>query len=140
MENFEVDMKGINDFRGNLDLIQRYFPREAKQMLQRIGNKAAVIVRKKSRQLLRRGEKDTYYRAIKRGKVWKKIDGTYVIRVYSKDPKQFLIEYGHRLVDKDGKEHGFVEGRYVFEKGIQEMNSQFEDILLTEFDKFMDKL
>jgi len=137
--NFDIEMKGMDLFHENLVLLEKEFPNDAKRLLQNVGNKAAVIVRKKARQLVHKVT-GNYQKSIKRGKVWKGEDGKYYVRVYSKDPKQFLIEYGHRIIDKKGQEHGFKEGYHVFGKAVDEMDSKFEEILVKEFDKIMNKL
>lgn len=139
MADFDIDMSGMDLFRANLVALEKDFPKDAQKMLVKVGSKAATITKRKARQLVKK-KSGNYLRSIKRGKVWKGADGQFYVRVYSRDPKQFLIEYGHRIVDKNGKEHGFKEGYHVFEKAVKEMDSQFESILVSEFDKIMNKL
>lgn len=139
MADFDIDMSGMDLFRANLVALERDFPKQAKSMLVKVGSKATTITKRKARQLVNR--KTGYYqRSIKHGKVWKGLDGQFYVRVYSRDPKQFLIENGHRIVGKDGSEHGFQHGYKVFEKAVKEMDSQFESILVREFEKIMAKL
>lgn len=139
MADFDIDMDGMDAFRENLVILERDFPKQAKSMLMKVGSKAAAITKKKARQLVKQKTRN-FQRSIKRGKVWVGNDGQYVVRVYSNDPKKFLIENGHRIVDKNGKEHGFQEGLHVFEKSVKEMDSQFDSILVSEFEKLMNKL
>ena len=142
MADFEIDMEGLDLFRTNLEALEKDFPKQAKTMLGKVGAKAAVVVRRKARQLVKK-KTGNYQRSIKRGKVWKGSDGQYYVRVYPSSkiaPHAHLIEFGHRIVDKDGHEHGFKEGLYVFEKGVREVEAQFEEILVNEFYKIMNKL
>lgn len=142
MADFDIDMSGMDLFRANLVALERDFPKQAKSMLLKVGSKAATITKKKARQLVKKNS-GNYLRSIKRGKVWKGADGQFYVRVYPSSkiaPHAHLIENGHRIVGKDGKEHGFKEGYHVFEKAVKAMDSQFESILVSEFEKIMGKL
>lgn len=142
MADFDIDMSGMDLFRENLVKLERDFPKDAQKMLRKVGTKAATITKKKARQLVKKNS-GNYQRSIKHGKVWKGADGQFVIRVYASSkiaPHAHLIENGHRIVGKDGKEHGFQHGYKVFEKAVKEMDSQFESILVREFEKIMAKL
>jgi hypothetical protein len=142
MDYFSVDWTGLEEFRENLDILERDFPKQAKSLLLKIGSKAGTITKRIARKLVNE-KSGKFYKSIKRGKVWKGHDGQFYVRVYTSSkiaPHAFLIENGHRIVDKKGKEHGFKEGVHVFDKATKEMDSQFESILVSEFNKIMDKL
>lgn len=140
MSDFDIDMKGLNRFANELDDLQRIFPKQAKQLMLKSGTKARAIVAKKARLLVRK-QTGNYHKSIKRGKVWvDKSTSEYKVRVYTGAPHAHLIERGHRIVGKDGKEHGFKEGYHVFEKATNEVESQWTDIIEKEFDKIMRKL
>jgi hypothetical protein len=129
-------------FRENLDMLERDFPKQAKAMLGKVGSKASAITKRKAKQLVKE-RSGKFRRSIKRGKVWKGPDGQFYVRVYTSSkiaPHAFLIENGHRIVGKDGSEHGFKEGVHVFEKAVKEMDIQFESILVSEFEKIMNKM
>lgn len=138
MADFEIDAKGLDTFKRELDDLERLFPKQAKQMMLRSGTKARAVVAKNAKQLVQK-RTGNYLRSIKRGKVWVDAQGTKV-RVYSRAPHAHLIEYGHRIVGKDGTEHGFKEGYHVFGKATQEIESTWNDILEKEFDRIMSKL
>jgi hypothetical protein len=140
MADFTIDTKPLDRFNRDLEDLQRFFPKQARQFMLRSGTKAKVIISQKALQLVRK-RTGNYHKSIKRGKVW--VDGStseYKVRVYSGAPHAHLIEYGHRIVDAGGKEHGFQEGYHVFEKAANEIESQWTDILESEFDKIMSKL
>jgi hypothetical protein len=137
---FEVDDKGMDKFRNDLTVLEKEFPKQAKQMLVRVGNKAKVIVVKKARQLVKE-DTGRYHKSIKRGIVFKDdATGELTVRVYSTDPKKHLIEDGHMIVDKNGNEHGFKPGYKVFDKSGQDIEQEFDDILEAEFDRILSKL
>jgi hypothetical protein len=138
MSDFDLDFSQLDEWNRNLESIERDFPRESKQMLQRVGNKAKSIVSKKAKELVK---KDTgrYHKSIKRGKVWDAAGGLN-IRVYSTDEKKFLIENGHRIVDKNGVEHGFQPGTKVFEKSERDVSDNFVQIVAEQMNRTFDRL
>jgi hypothetical protein len=133
---FDIDFSDLEEFHLTLQKLENDFPKEAKQMITKIGNKAKNIVSKKANQLVSSGN---YTKSIKRGKVWNE-QGQLTVRVYSTDPKKFWIENGHRIVDKNGKEHGFKQGYKVFDKSTKEIDDNFSKIVETELDKIFNKL
>lgn len=140
MEEVEIDTRELDDFIKELEDLEKLFPKQARKLIMRIGSKARTIVRKKARQLVRK-HTGNYYKSIKRGKPWEdKRTDEYKIRVYTRAPHGHLIEYGHRIVGKDGSEHGFKEGYFVFDKAAKEIDEQWQDIATKEFDKIMGKL
>jgi hypothetical protein len=140
MDDFDIEMGAIDTFMKELDDLQKHFPREAKRLMLRSGTKARAIVLKKAKQLVKK-RTGNYFRSIKRGKVW--VDGStheYKVRVYSRSPHAHLLEYGHRIVDKNGVERGFKEGYHVYQKATREIDDQWTEIVAKEFDKMMSKL
>lgn len=133
---FDINFSDLEEFHSTLQKLEKDFPKEAKQMITKIGNKAKNIVSKKAQQLVGAGH---YSKSIKRGKVWNE-HGQLTIRVYSTDRKKFWIEDGHRIVDKNGQEHGFKQGYKVFDKSTKEIDDNFSKIVEDELDKIFDKL
>lgn len=138
MADFDIDMRQLEIFAQELEDLERQFPKEARQIMLRSGIKAKAIVMKKARQLVRK-KTGTYLKSIKRGKVWTE-EGSYRVRVYTGVPHGHLIEYGHRIVDKSGNEHGFKEGYHVFDRAEKEIEHQWTEILAGEFDRIMKKI
>ncbi|WP_144940121.1 HK97 gp10 family phage protein [Paenibacillus sp. 32O-W] len=140
MSDFSLDTKGLESFHKELDDLQKLFPKEARRLMQRTGTKARTIVVRRARQTVNKVS-GRYLKSIKRGKVW--VDdstGEYKVRVYTRAPHGHLIEKGHRIVGKDGSEHGFVQGYHVFDKAAKDIEKQFSDIVEAEFDKIMRNL
>jgi hypothetical protein len=140
MGDFDIKMNPLSVFVRELEDLQEHFPKQAKQLMMRSGSKARTIVARKARQLVQK-KTGKYLKSIKRGKVWlDEGEGSYKVRVYTRAPHGHLIEHGHRIVGKDGSEHGFKEGYHVFDKATREIEDQWTDIVENEFDKIMSKL
>ncbi|MFB9326996.1 HK97 gp10 family phage protein [Paenibacillus aurantiacus] len=135
MAAFEMKDKGMDDWKRAMTLMEKEMPRQAKQMLRGVGARARKVVAKRARQLVRK-DSGTYHRSIKRGKLWTE-SGQLMIRVFSTAPHQYLIEHGHRIVGKDGSEHGFQPGLHVFERAGHEIELGFDALIEAEFDKLM---
>lgn len=137
---FDIREKGMSDFEKNMEYIVENMPKEARMILRKGGSKARTIVARKARQLVKKRSKKGYHAGFKRGKVWQEDDGTYRVRVYNNAPHAHLIEDGHRIVGKDGSEHGFKQGLKVMEKANKEVEKQWDQILEKEIDNLLDKL
>jgi hypothetical protein len=98
--------------------------------MRKIGSKARTQVARKARIEVKKvtgnyiGKTKKY--GFKRGKVFKGSDGEWVVRVYNSSPHAHLIEHGHRMVTKDGKEVGFIKGKKVLEKSMSEFDQSGE--------------
>lgn len=136
----KVEYIGLNEFEKSIRDLEKHFPREQKRLLRQVGSKARTIVARKARQLVRK-RSGRFRKSIKRGKVFQdNRNGQWTVRVYSKDPKVHLIEKGHRIVDRNGVEHGFQPGKHVFAKADAEVDRQMTEIIETEFSKIIKKL
>jgi len=107
---------------------------EAKKFMRREGSKLRKKTKAKAKLLV--GKKTgRYLKSIKRGKVYNyKGEKDLSIRAYSTDNKAHLIEKGHIIKSRDGKEHGFKKGEYIFEKS----NNEFEDQFYEDCSEFID--
>lgn len=140
MSDFKIEDKSLDAFKKEIDDLQRLFPKQAKQMMLRVGNKARTIILKKARQIVNK-KTGNYYKSIKRGRVWTDDrTGEYKVRTYTRAPHGHLIEKGHRIVGKDGSEHGFKQGYHVFDKATKEIEAEYMNILEKEFDRILSKL
>lgn len=134
----KIEDKGMKEFMDALAYFQRQFPRESKQLMAKVGNKARAIVRKTARANVKRLT-GNYFKSIKRGRVFIDQNGKMTVRVYHSSktaPHAHLIERGHRVV-RGGKEIGFTPGKNVFDKSSREIESQYNQILEKEFDKML---
>lgn len=125
-----MELKGLTEFQKDLlDVAQQKLPKETNKIMRKVGNKARTRVARKARSLVKK-KTGTYHKKWKRGKVFKGKEGEYVVRVYNSAPHAHLIEDGHRMV-KGGQEIGFVKGKKVLEKGMEEFENsgEFEKML-----------
>lgn len=108
--------------------------KSAKKFLQKAGNK----LKKKTIEQAQKSVKKytgTYIKSIKRGKVYD-FKGNLSVRTYSASPHAHLIESGHRIVTRSGREKGFKSGYHVFEKAAK----NFEDELTEDVENFIQEL
>jgi HK97 gp10 family phage protein len=136
---FDAKDEGLTEFQKNLTTLLNQMPKETKTILRKAGSKARTIVARKARSLVKK-HTGYYHKKFKRGKVWQEEDGTYRVRVYNNSPHAHLLEDGHRIVGKDGSEHGFQPGYKVLDKANKEVEDQWDDILEKEIDKLIDKM
>ncbi|MEH7389651.1 HK97 gp10 family phage protein [Bacillus sp. JJ1474] len=117
-----MQLNGLSEFqRDLLDVAQKKLPRESPKIMRKIGSKARTQVAKKARQLVKK-KTGGYHKKWKRGKVFKGHGGEFVVRVYNASPHAHLLEHGHRMVTKDGREVGFVQGKKPLEKAMREFD------------------
>lgn len=108
--------------------------KEAKKFLRSAGNKLQkkTVAKAESKTKKKTGY---YIKSIKRGKVYE-FDGALSIRTYSTASHAHLIESGHIIKGKDGKEKGFKKGYHIFEETAKEFEEEFEESV----EKFIDDL
>lgn len=107
-----------------MELALKTMPKESQKFLKEEANKLKKIISKKAKSSGIKKQSGNYFKSIKRGKIYK-YQGKLSIRAYSTDPKAHLIEYGHRIVDKSGREHGFQAGQHVFKTSQRQFESEF---------------
>lgn len=108
--------------------------KDSKAFLNKSGNKLktkTVSIAKS------RVKEDTgnYIKSIKKGKVYE-FGGNLAVRTFSTAPHAHLIEYGHIIKSRDGKEHGFKRGYGVFGTAEREFEKDFYD----DTEKFVDEI
>jgi len=131
-----VEIEGLKEFtKEMLDICSKDYPKQVKKMLQKSGNKLKrkVIAKAKSKVKKKTGN---YLKGFKRGKVYKYEGNEDAVRVYNSSPHAHLIEYGHRMVTKSGKEVGFVKGYHILD-GIQD---EFDDEFKKDIGEMLDNL
>lgn len=115
--------------------------KQAKRFLRNSGNKLKrrTIKVAKSRVNKKTGN---LFKGIKRGKPYKYApENSMAVRVYAGSPAfhAHLLNYGHRIVDKNGKEHGFAKGYHFFEGGAEMYESEYYDDTQKFIDELLDK-
>lgn len=125
----KFDFKELTKFEEDLLSLAQEVDKgkHAKKFLRSAGNKLKrrTVNAAKAKTNKRTGN---LLKGIKRGKPYKYyVDGSMAIRVYAGKPAYHahLIDRGHRIVDKNGKEHGFKKGVHFFEAGAKEYEEQY---------------
>jgi hypothetical protein len=137
---FDVKDEGITELEKNLSTLLSEMPKEAPRVLKRAGSKARTIAARTGRKHIKK-HTGKYHKSWKRGKkVWQEEEGAYRVRIYNNAPHAQLLEDGHRIVGKDGSEHGFKPGYKIMDKANAEIEKNWDEILEKEIDKLIDKM
>ncbi len=123
--------------------IGKSYPKDVKKLLKKHGKKVEKNVVNKVKLGVKNSVDDGYQleKSIKTGKPYKyDKNGADSVRVYSSAPHGHLIEYGHRIVGKDGSEHGFAPGLHMFEDSIKEYQDDWESALGDFVDKIFERV
>lgn len=133
------DFSELGDFSKDLlDLAQDFDKgKQAKVFLRKAGNKLkkATVKHAKSKVKKKTGN---LYKSIKRGKPYKyAINNSMAVRVYGTNHAH-LLNNGHRIVGKDGSEHGFAKGYHFFESGASDYEEEWTDDVEDFLDEMLD--
>lgn len=136
-----IEAKGLNEFRKKmLKTIQDRLPKETEKFLRKAGSRGRTVIAKRAKAIVKT-KTGNYRKAWKRGKPYKR-GGTdsYEIQIRNSAPHAHLIEYGHRIVAKGGRETGlYVPGKRVLEKGSREFESEYFNMVEKFIDDVLDK-
>lgn len=127
-DNYEKSLLKLNEALTNT---------EARKFLKKQGK----ALQKKTLEVAQRKTKKrtgNYIRGIKAGKVYK-FDGAFACRVYSKAPHAHLIEYGHKIVTKNGEIKGYQRGLNVFDDAKKAFEDEFTEALENYVDEVCKK-
>ena len=114
----------LEDLEKEVLRLARKYPKEAKKFLQKQGNKLKAKAKKKAKSKVK-VKTGNYLKGFKRGKVYKYKGEEDTVRVYNSMPHAHLIENGHIIKDKTGKEHGFKKGEFILEEAQKEFQEEF---------------
>lgn len=125
----------LEDLEKEVLKLAKKYPKEAKKFLRKQGNKLKAKVKKKAKSKIGTKTGD-YLKGFKRGKVYKYKGEEDTVRVYNSMSHAHLIEDGHIIKDKTGKEHGFKKGEHI----LEESRKDFQDEFIKAADKFIDEI
>ena len=132
MASVVFDASELSQYAKDLELAAKNTPKVTKSFLRKEGSKLLRQTKKDASSVKNKTGK--YRKSIKRGKVYDYL-GAQAIRVYSNAPHAHLIENGHRMVTRDGREVGFVPGKHVFEKA----GKAFEPVFVKDIDQLLEE-
>ncbi|WP_321994826.1 HK97 gp10 family phage protein [Clostridium butyricum] len=127
-----------NFSNGLIGLANETMPKECKKFVNTQGLKLRQVTVKVAKSKVKK-KTGNYYKAIKKGKVYKyKGNGAWAIRVIGKNHAN-LIEKGHRIVNKKGQEVGFAKKFNVFESAEKDFESTFNSNVENFIDEVLSK-
>ncbi len=106
----------------------------AKQFLRKEGAELKKITLSEAKSKIKKKSGDLF-KSIKKGRTYK-FNGDLAIRVYA-GKHTHLLNNGHRIVDKNGTEHGFKEGAHFFEASQSQFEGTFEEDTLNWIDDLL---
>ncbi|CKH08696.1 Uncharacterised protein [Fusobacterium polymorphum] len=130
MDGFTTDE--LDELEKEVLRLAKKYPNETKKFLQKQGNKLKGVAKKiaKSKVKIKTGN---YMKGFKRGKYYKWNGEDDCIRVYNYMPHAHLIENGHIIKDRTGKEHGFKKGYFI----LAQAHNDFYDEFVKSTDDFV---
>ena len=139
--NDGFDFSELDDLTETLEKLQVTFTKETDKILKKAGNTFARWV-KKGYRLKTKKITGNLVKGVKAGKPFKYGRDNRQIRVFSSAPHAHLIEYGHKMMDKNSQpvKNGtsFVKGRRVVETERRAFESEFNDVIEKLVDEFLE--
>lgn len=129
-EEFDLDV---------LNFVEKEMPNECKKFMRREGNHLKTKTKKESRTKIHK-KTGNYMKGMKSTKSWQNARGGYAVKVRADHkiaPHSHLIEYGHRIVTKTGRDTGDRATAYhIYEKA----NEHFQNTFFNETKDFVGKM
>lgn len=135
MSDYVFSSKDLEEIEKEVLRLAEKYPKETKKFLGRQGNKLKARVKKKAKSKVKE-KTGNYLNGFRRGKVYKYNGEEDTVRVYNNMPHAHLIEYGHIIKGKNGKEHGFKKGYHI----LEEAEKEFHDDFVKAADEFIDEI
>lgn len=128
----------FEEFIGKLQAVQKDFPDDIEVVLNRGANRMVKALKQNSPD----SGKD---HKGKLNKSWKKeIEGygkNIHANIYSTAPHFHLVDRGHKIIDKKGREKGFIQGKHFLQKTIDEQEDNLREYMWESlYRKVKDKL
>lgn len=116
----------FEEFIGRLQAVQKDFPDDVEVVLNRGANRMVRALKENSPDSGKDHKR-------KLNKSWKKkIEGygrDIHADIYSTAPHFHLVDRGHKIVDKKGREKGFAQGKHFLQKTIDEQQDDLQEYM-----------
>lgn len=139
--SIEFKLSGLNEFEKTLvDMIEVKYPEEVKKILYELADDLQSEVAKRTP--VGTEKKAKTKRLANKWKVGRvrKEKGEFYIEVYNNSPHAHLIEDGHRVVGKDGSDHGWWEGRHMLLISTKMLEERLEPRLQGWLNEMLEEL
>jgi hypothetical protein len=132
--NSGMEIHGLDEFTAQLEEVKKKYPDAAITELQHLGS----MLKKKAIEKSPEGKSKDKYKLKKSYHLSqpKQINGTVFLEFRSSSPHFHLIERGHKMVGKGGKELGFIPGVFMVKHSVDEMEKEIP----AELEAWLDKL
>ena len=130
----EVEIHGLDEFKDAIAEVRKKYPDRAEAELRKLSNmlkKKAIQRTPSSKEEHKHKLKKSYHLS-----QTKQAGTTLYVEFWNSSPHFHLIERGHRIVDKNGKVHGFQPGVHMVEKSTEELNNEMPE----ELQKWLDEV
>ena len=125
-----IKITGVEELQAAFREVLRQAPDRVEEQLVKMGRR----LRKKTRE--RTPERTGRLRKGYRLSEPKRLPDGYKLELHNKEPYFHVVERGHRKVDPDGREWGFVPGQHMLEQSVTEMDEAAPE----ELQKWLNKL
>lgn len=125
MSGYNFEIKGIDNFLKGINKIQSNFHSDLQSLIEKHGGKLWKNAKNKT-------PVDTGQ--LKTG--WQLEKGDLYVKVFNNTKYGIYVEYGHRIIGRDGKVKGVVEGVYMLKTSFEKTKQDFENDLEKLFKKY----
>ncbi|AWZ50025.1 hypothetical protein C3495_14370 (plasmid) [Clostridiaceae bacterium 14S0207] len=133
MSDIEFKFNGLDEIMEEFKEAERKVPDVSEKVLKKGMNKARKLSKEKHNGKTGRKHINSSYKILP---IEFESDGMN-IKMTNTRPNFHLVERGHRLVTKNGKEIGFVQGKHMVERSMEEMEEEFPKMLKKEIKKIL---
>lgn len=137
----KFDLTGFDEFEKTLvDMIEVKYPEEVKKILYELADELkAETVKRTPVGTEKKAKTKRLANKWKVGRV-RKHKGEFYIEVYNNAPHAHLIEDGHRIVGKDGSDHGWWEGKHMLLISTKQLEERLEPRLQAWLNEMLEEL
>jgi hypothetical protein len=132
-----IEFHGLDEFVEQIAEVRRKYPDAAEAELRKLANLLKKKAIEKTPESANADKKDKY--KLKKSyhlSQTKQEGSTLSVEFNSSSPHFHLIERGHKIVGKDGKENGFVPGVHMVQKSSSEVDEETPEHVEAWLNKF----
>ena len=125
MSGYSFEISGIDEFINQIERTRMNFPRDLQKLIEKHGGK-----------LLRDTKQRTPVDTGQLRRSWELEKDDLYVKVFNNTEYGLHVEYGHRIVGRDGKVKGVAEGVYMLKTSFEKTKKNFEEDLENLFKKY----
>ena len=125
MSGYSFEISGIDELINQIERTRINFPRDLQKLIEKHGGK-----------LLRDTKMKTPVDTGQLRRSWELEKDDLYVKVFNNTEYGLHVEYGHRIVGRDGKVKGVAEGVYMLKTSFEKTKKNFEEDLENLFKKY----